>query len=625
MRRINAIYFYIGFFVLNIINTYLLTSGVVHPNISAYNVTFNSLFFSMVGNIGVLLIFFALSWIIFPRTKGRMIFLLVFSLILTILCFGLAVFANIFSTFFRFSHLACFQNPTQENYIIFYAKYALSLIQDFTQFIHLIPFFALTLLFIFTNKATPYINRFRYSMLLGGLILSLIPVINIQIHTKDTIYENSLSGLYGSHQMGVYQYYFYDMFAEAFRKDKPLLPSDQEEIETFLSYYENPTYLNPIDQQTYTVANDFTNLAADKNLIVIQLEAFNDFLINLEVDGIEITPNLNNLANQGIHYNQFYSTSGIGNTSDCEFSALTGLYGNGNDLTIFEFAGNNYETLSKDFKKDGYDTFSLHGNIGDFYYRNVEHLNTLGFDEHYDLSYYESLGEELPLIHSYLDDHFFMNNLADILETKTRYFAYSIMLTAHSPYVPAAEIPTFPFQNLTALSKSYLEYNHFIDEAIGEFISKMAEKDLLDDAVIVIYGDHTSSLFKGDYEAIVADEVSDIEFRKQMQNVPLIVYNEDLFAPSVNDKVCGTVDLYRSMSNLFGLSSKYHFGTDIFTTEPTFIYSPRNLDIWLDDGTIIYPSSKIIGNIPYNEVLTFFEQYKRLNDLILKTHYFNNE
>ncbi|MDD3192105.1 MAG: hypothetical protein PHP41_05090, partial [Bacilli bacterium] len=253
MRRINAIYFYIGFFVLNIINTYLLTSGVVHPNISAYNVTFNSLFFSMVGNIGVLLIFFALSWIIFPRTKGRMIFLLVFSLILTILCFGLAVFANIFSTFFRFSHLACFQNPTQENYIIFYAKYALSLIQDFTQFIHLIPFFALTLLFIFTNKATPYINRFRYSMLLGGLILSLIPVINIQIHTKDTIYENSLSGLYGSHQMGVYQYYFYDMFAEAFRKDKPLLPSDQEEIETILSYYENPTYLNPIDQQTYTV------------------------------------------------------------------------------------------------------------------------------------------------------------------------------------------------------------------------------------------------------------------------------------------------------------------------------------------------------------------------------------
>ena len=107
----------------------------------------------------------------------------------------------------------------------------------------------------------------------------------------------------------------------------------------------------------------------NKNLIILQMEAINNFVIDLEIDGTVITPNLNEIVRSGYYNDRFYSAAGMGNTSDCEFSSIIGLYPNGNDLSIFELDGDNYPTIAKEFKKEGYNTFSVHGNEGEFYNR----------------------------------------------------------------------------------------------------------------------------------------------------------------------------------------------------------------------------------------------------------------
>lgn len=628
MRKVALKWYYLAFFVLNLVNAYVLMSGVVHPNLSAYRFEFGAFLTSFIGNFGILLFVFILGFIFFPKPKGRSIYLLVMSFVFSFWCLALAVYTNIFSTFFKFSHLDCFNNPTTGNYIVFYINYALKLVTDMTQFIHLIPFFLFFILFIFTDKTRVYVygRRLKLTTLLASLLLIIIPFFQLPATIHETIYESSTNNLYGANVTGVYDYYFYDLYHYLFPETATIDAEEQAAIESFLSYYEEDSYVNPIDNQTYTVANPSTGLAAGKNLFIIQLEAINDFIVDLEVNGQVVMPNLTNLANNGLYYDEFYSTSGIGNTSDCEFSAMTGLYGNGNDLTIFRYAGSGYETLAKDFKASGYDTFSLHGNTGAFYYRNYEHLRTLGFDTHYDLEYFETLDDNLPLIHSYLADDYFFNYVPTLLEAQSTYFGYAITLTTHSPYVPADEIPTYDWGNLTDLAISYLNYCRYLDDALGLFINLMEQKNLLDNLVLVLYTDHTSSLFKPDYDSIMGANTSNIAFRSDLQNVPFIIYNESLFGATVNHKVCGTSDVYRTLSNLFGLTSRYHFGVDMMTNEPSYVYSPRNLDIWYDQGSCQYPSLTFIGDVEEGErIISVFEQYKYHNDLILRTKYFGGE
>lgn len=626
MKKLTTKWFYLGYFLFNLVNTYLLMSGVVHPNLSNYRFEFSSFLVSLIGNLGVLSFFFVLSFIFFRKTKGRTIFLLVISFCLTFLCLALAIFTSIFSTFFKFTHLDALNNPATGNYILFYINYAIKLIIALPQLVQLFSFFGLVILFIFTDKSTNYYYypNTKLAALFMSLVLIIIPFFNISSVTNNTIYQNSLNSLYGAHTIGVYDYYIYDLYDYIFPKKYTATAIDQAAVENFLNGYEQNSHVNPLDGNTYTTTNEYTGLLAGKNLLIIQLEATNDFIINLNVNGKEVTPNLNRLANNGLYFNNFFSTSGIGNTSDAEFAALSGLYGNGNDLTIFRYAGENYQTLAKDFTAKGYETFSLHGNTGDFYHRNTEHIRTLGFTTHYDLEYFSSLDNNLPLIHAYLSDEYFFTHLPTILETKNQYFAYAITLTTHSPFVPTPEIPTYDWGKMTDLGGSYLNFCHYLDYTLGLFLDIMAQKNLLDDLVIVLYGDHTSSIFPEDYDSIINTVATPVEYRRDLQNVPFIIYNENSLSSQQNDKVCGTGDVYRTLANLFGLTPKYYLGTDMMSNEPGFVYSPRNLDIWFDDGALLYPSGTVIGNSDYaKKVRAAFEHYKYHNDLILKMKYFN--
>jgi phosphoglycerol transferase MdoB-like AlkP superfamily enzyme len=183
-----------------------------------------------------------------------------------------------------------------------------------TQFIHLIPFFLFCILFIFTDKTRVYVysRRLKLGTLLASLLLIVIPFFRLPATIHETIYESSTNNLYGATMTGVYDYYFYDLYHYLFPKAATVEAEEQAAIESFLSYYEEDSYVNPIDNQTYTVSNSSTGLASGKNLFIIQLEAINNFIIGLEMNGQVVMPNLTNLATHGLYYDEFYSTSGIG-------------------------------------------------------------------------------------------------------------------------------------------------------------------------------------------------------------------------------------------------------------------------------------------------------------------------
>ena len=126
-KVLKPIVFYIAFFVVNFINITLVTTGFKHPNISAFTKDASDWFFSLIGDGGILLFFFSYHGL-YLNPRKRINFLTILTVIFTILTLGIACFANVFSLGFSFVQLDSFQNPTQMQFVMYYASYVLNLI-----------------------------------------------------------------------------------------------------------------------------------------------------------------------------------------------------------------------------------------------------------------------------------------------------------------------------------------------------------------------------------------------------------------------------------------------------------------------------------------------------------------
>ena len=70
---------------------------------------------------------------------------------------------------------------------------------------------------------------------------------------------------------------------------------------------------------------NFEKIAKEKNIIILQLESLQEFIINKTINGKEITPNINKFINENIEFSNMFMQS-YSSTADSEFSTVTSLY-----------------------------------------------------------------------------------------------------------------------------------------------------------------------------------------------------------------------------------------------------------------------------------------------------------
>ncbi len=110
--------------------------------------------------------------------------------------------------------------------------------------------------------------------------------------------------------------------------------------------------------------------------MILQAESFDYHILGYEVDGVPVTPFLNNLRSQAM----FYRVRAIHNqgSSDADFVATTGVAGSLHQNTYL-IPGYPYEnTTPQMLARCGYTTYSFHGNTGEFYGRRAAY-ERMGF------------------------------------------------------------------------------------------------------------------------------------------------------------------------------------------------------------------------------------------------------
>ena len=127
-------------------------------------------------------------------------------------------------------------------------------------------------------------------------------------------------------------------------------------------------------QKNYAHPNpSMFGIAKNKNIIVIHLESFQQFLINYKLNGKSVTPFLNSLYNgkETYSFSNFFNQVGQGKTSDAETMLETGTFGLPQG-SLFSALGtdNTFEAAPAILnQQSGYSSAVFHGNSGSFWNR----------------------------------------------------------------------------------------------------------------------------------------------------------------------------------------------------------------------------------------------------------------
>ena len=118
-------------------------------------------------------------------------------------------------------------------------------------------------------------------------------------------------------------------------------------------------YYKVSNLENFEENEELYGIAKDKNVIIVQLESVQNFVINRKVNGKEVTPNLNKFLKENIEIQnlivQSYST-----TADSEYSTLTSLYPLDNGQMYSMYYGNINNDFFKLYKKENYKTYYKH-------------------------------------------------------------------------------------------------------------------------------------------------------------------------------------------------------------------------------------------------------------------------
>lgn len=360
-----------------------------------------------------------------------------------------------------------------------------------------------------------------------------------------------------------------------------------------------------------------------KNVIIIHLESFQQFLINLKVNGKEVTPFLNSIYKNKhtISFKNFYHQVGLGRTSDAENMLETSTYGI-SDGSLFTSLGseNTFQAAPQILRQKGYTSAVFHGNVGTFWNRNDVYKN-FGYNYFFDQNYFTNDPSD-KIGYGLKDKLLFSESIKYLERLQQPFYAKYITVTNHIPFSMDKQDldPKFKTSNTRDETiNNYFETAHYLDQAVKEFFAYLKSSGLYKNTMVVIYGDHYGlSNSENETLAPIIGESADTwnsYNNVQMQRVPFMIHSANLKG-EVKSEVAGEIDVLPTLLHLLGVNTKNYvqFGSDLL--------SPNYKDwIVFRNGTIVSQKYIIIGGkgikgTVYNringkQIINFTAQEKR--------------
>ncbi len=435
-------------------------------------------------------------------------------------------------------------------------------------------------------------------------------------------------------KFGIYTYQFNDVIKSVEPKITSIFGFD-EAMKEFREYFEG------VNQNPKT--NAYTNKLKGKNIIAIHAESVQSFAIGLKFNGVEVTPTLNRLVSEGLYFNNFYSQVSVGTSSDTELTLSTSLMPTHSGTAFVSYFDRKYISIQNLLSDMGYYTFSMHGNTADFWNRRLMHQN-LGYQKFFSKAYFD-VNKNNSIGLGISDKSFFEQAIPYLIDIKNEhqpFYGTFITLTNHTPFseiekydpfdvdlkvleeneLGQLEEVSYPYMEGTKLG-NYLKSLHYADAALGQFLEDLEENGLLENTVIMLYGDHDARLPKKDYQRLLnydkttngtlsKEDPNYIEFESYQyelnRRVPLIFWDKDQTLKGTVSNVMGMYDVMPTLGNLMGFYNPYQLGHDIFNIK--------------EDNIVVFPNGNWVTNKGYYNSQK--EEYFPLKEDPISENYIKN-
>ncbi|MDQ0428681.1 phosphoglycerol transferase MdoB-like AlkP superfamily enzyme [Planomicrobium stackebrandtii] len=379
-----------------------------------------------------------------------------------------------------------------------------------------------------------------------GLALFVIPLAASYTNEEEWLVDEPISNMREYYQLGFWGYHGLD-FAQgvgSLFKNDSVTAEEESQIRK----------LNP---NTPSAVSD----SAKPNIIVVQLESFQTSVIDQQVNGQELTPNLNALKEETLFFPSFYHQTHEGRTSDAEFITLTSLHPLKSGSVYTQYADNEFDALPELLKAAGYDTAAMHAFEKDFWNRDDFYQN-IGFNQFFSQTDFPD-NQEIGMA---LNDEDFLTTSIELAEQlKEPYFAFMVALSSHTPYEIPAELEQLDLTGYEdPLLKGYYETIHYVDGAVGLMIEELKQKDMWDDSLVVFYGDHDSGLTQPRSE--MAKELgaeTEVELFELDHQVPLFIKQPNTDKGTTIEDTGGQIDIAPTILDIVDIEPSYMLGQSL--------------------------------------------------------------
>lgn len=531
-------------------------------------------FLYIINPIITTVIFFSLALYI-KRTSLFYTILIVIDMLSTILLFLNVIYYREFTDFMTISTMLGYSNVSQG---LTGSSIALFTWHDIIYWIDIIVI--VILLFVRKIKLDSHPLNWKIGaattslgFLFFGVNLSLTEVNRPQLLTRE--FDNSYFVKY----LGLDAFTIYDGIRTKHNNDIRAT-ARKSELTGILKY----------TKQHYAKPNpEFFGKAKNKNIIVIHLESFQQFLIDKKINGKAVTPFLNKIyhSHSTYSFDNFFHEVGQGKTSDAENMLETSTFGLPQGSLFTQLGNDNtFQGAPAILKQNGnYTSAVFHGNVASFWNRNNTYKN-LGYQYFFDASYYDTSGDK-SLGFGLKDKLLFNDSVKYLQHLQQPFYVKYLTVSNHFPYDLDAEDSNFKTPDTGDNTvDNYFKTAHYLDQSVKEFYKYLHRTGIDKKSIIMLYGDHygISDSENQNLAKVLGknpDNWSDFD-NAQLQRVPLMFNIPGTTGGHIEHQYGGEIDVLPTLLHLMGINTKQfiQFGTDLFSKYHDQIVVLRNQD-WI--------------------------------------------
>ena len=432
--------------------------------------------------------------------------------------------------------------------------------------------------------------KLKFNLLLESIAVLLIGI-NLMMAQKDRpgLLTRTFDNSYIVKYLGMNEYAVYDAFKTA-QTSEQMAKANVSDLQAVKKYLKL-NYVKP--------NSAYTGVAKGKNVMVIHLESFQQFLIGYKWKGKEVTPNLNKLyhAKNTLSFSNFYNQVGQGKTSDAEMMLENSLFGLQSGSAMSSYGtSNTFESAPAILSQQGgYTTAVMHGGAGSFWNRNNAYKQ-FGYEYFMPLSYYQNK-PKYYIGYGLKDKIFFSQSIKYIERLPQPFYLKLITVTNHYPYdLDKKNQSIAKTETGDETVDGYVQTAHYLDQAIGQLMRWLQKTGLAKNTLLVFYGDHygiSGNHHKASAELLNQDEFTNFDNLK-FQRVPLMFHMKGLKG-GIKKTYGGEIDVLPTLLNLLGIKNQktIQFGHDLLSKKAPQIVAQRN-------GDFITPLYAKVGSTYYD-------------------------